>query len=142
MMSDERWVKVSLCIRSKTLDADHIHQAIGVKPSRLGNRGELVSKRSPQAGVRDHALCIFESPLASSDTLQEHLDWLSNFLKTHGASLRSLAKACDFDVRIGFSSGSGQGGFVLDSAPLGDLAALGIALYVDLYPSEGDGAPD
>jgi len=71
--------------------------------------------------------------------------WLVELLEAKRTQVSAVAPECEFDVRLGFSSTSGQGGFALTGAELGLLGSLGVQLNIDLYPpdeDEGDDEPD
>jgi hypothetical protein len=140
-MSDERWAKLSVRAVSARLTAAEIAHAIGAEPSVSVNSGDRVSERSPAAGVHDRAMCIYDAPVPSGRPLEEHVSWLVEFLRQHGRGLEMIGDKCEFDVRLGFSSGSGQGGFAIPAESLGALSRVKADLAVDLYPP-GDDADD
>ena len=129
------WVALSLNIGSKSVSAWELEKLLQTEASFKAEVGDRVSKRSPAAGVRDSSLCSFESSLLDSAPLQEHVEWLLRMLQNHEVTLLELASlGCELDVKIGFSSGSGQGGFALGNDVLLLLGRLGIDLYVNLFP--------
>ncbi len=59
--------------------------------------------------------------------------WLAGFVAKH-SGFQSIADLCAFDVRIGFSSAGGQGGFAIAADNLEMLGKLKADLFVDLFP--------
>ena len=133
-MSEGRWTKLSLRVTSERLTADEIVTALGDAPASKADRGEQISRRSPQAGVHKSSWCIYDCPLASHDTPEKHLDWLTGFVRQHEREFESLKDDCEVDARLSFSSSSGQGAFALDGSVMSLLGRFGIQLHVDLYP--------
>jgi hypothetical protein len=60
--------------------------------------------------------------------------WILDRLEPRLDALRTLSAKYRVDLFGGFSSGSGQGGFTLDSTTLARIAKLGVPLIVHLYP--------
>ena len=141
-MASNRWTKLTLRVTSNVLTAEEIANGLSAKPTLSVNKGDQVSARSPGAGIHGRAMCVFNCPLSSEATIDEHLDWLVQFLRQQASGIEAVADKCEFDVRIGFSSGSGQGGFVLAADALAVLARFGADLFVDLYPPEDDADGD
>lgn len=140
-MTNGRWTKLTLRVASTVLTAQEITNAVSAKPTSSVNAGDQVSARSPGAGIHDRAMCFFDCPLSGEETLDEHIDWLVKFLRKHGPGIERVADKCELSVRIGFSSGSGQGGFVLAADTLAVLGRFSADMFVDLYPP-GDDADD
>jgi hypothetical protein len=85
-------------------------------------------------GVWRESAWILSSPLDKHENLVEHLKWLLDRLEPKADEVRALCAKYRVDIFCGFSSGSGQGGFILDPETLARLAKLGIPLGLDLYP--------
>jgi hypothetical protein len=137
-MTENRWVKLTLRFASGALSAERMESAIASKATTTANVGDPVSARSPTAGTHKQALCIFDCPVSDDAPLDEHVKWLGEFLERHRSGIESIADRCAVDVRIGFSSGSGQGGFAIPFESLLALGRLKADLLVDLYPPEND----
>jgi hypothetical protein len=120
------------------LTAADIARLIGSPPTKSGDVGDQISPRSPHAGFYDQAFCSYRSPLASSATLDDQVAWLVGFLQPAKDRLAPVSGEVEVDVRLGFSSSSGQGGFALVADELLLLGQLGVQLNVDLYPPESD----
>jgi hypothetical protein len=135
-MTENRWVKLTLRFASQRLSAERIESAIASKATITANVGDPVSARSPAAGTQKQALCIFDCPVSDDAPLDEHVKWLGEFLERHRSGIELIADQCELDVRISFSSGSGQGGFAIPSESLLALGRVKADLLVDLYPPE------
>jgi hypothetical protein len=85
-----------------------------------------------------NSLWFLESPLGENRNLNDHLAWLLDQLEPKIPVLNTLSQSHRVDLFCGFSSGSGQGGFVLDSSTLARLGRLGVPLVLDLYPPSMD----
>lgn len=125
--SDEKWTRGSFRVTSSELTSDEVSQELDIEPTDLDEH---------KAG---RTIWILESGLSSSNTADEHIDALLTRLRPRAEALRGLKGHCD--IFLGFASGNGQGGMVIPPRVLGELAALGIELVLDLYPPEQSG-PD
>jgi hypothetical protein len=85
-----------------------------------------------------NSLWFLESPLGENRGLSDHLAWLLDHLEPKIPVLSALSQSHRVDLFCGFSSGSGQGGFVLDTSILARLGRLGVPLVLDLYPPSMD----
>jgi hypothetical protein len=130
------WMTTSVRVASGSLTAEKIEVAVGLAPARKVNRGDPVSPRSPSSGSHQQSFCIYQSPVNSACKPDEHIEWLTGFLTSTRHALVSLASQCEVDVRVGFSSSSGQGGLAFDAHELLLLGEVGARLNLDLYPSE------
>ena len=129
---DRKWSRAGLRIASKTLDPSKIGEMLGLEPTKMHVKGTPRSSR--HTAVWPASMWSLESPLSDSLALTDHLRFLLDLLEPKKGVLKQLSMDCDIDVFCGFSSGSGQGGFILDSATLSRLGALGLPLVLDLYP--------
>ena len=71
--------------------------------------------------------------MSDDHNLTDHLKWLLDRLEPRLDVIRTLPAEYQVDLFCGFSSGSGQGGFTLDSTTLARIAKLGVPLNVDLH---------
>jgi hypothetical protein len=134
-MSD-KWARASLRITSETLNCDAITEALKTQPSFAANKGDPVSRHSPRSGVRDLSTWVLESGAGTGDSLEAHLAALLPFLEEHSSQLDQLRSECTLEISCGFSSGNGQGGFVIENDALAKVAQAGLDLVLDLYPPE------
>lgn len=130
------WTALSVRIASDSLSAEKIQEQVGRRPARKVNRGDPVSRRTSSPGLHQQSFCIYESPVDAASQPDEHIAWLVEFLTDVGEVLKSLRSLCEVDVRVGFSSSSGQGGLAFDASELLLLGEVGAQLNLDLYPSD------
>jgi hypothetical protein len=131
---DSSWVQVSVRVASRSLTAKSIAEAIGAPASRMFESGQPLSPRS--SSVHSRSGCIFSSPLPPGGAPQDHIAWAVAFLRGARAQLARLGQECEIDMRLGFSSMTGQGAFALTPEELALFGELGVQLNVDLYPAE------
>jgi hypothetical protein len=74
------------------------------------------------------------SPLTDQSDIADHIRYFLDLLEPKVHALEVLTANCKIDLFCGYSSGNGQGGFVLDPHTLSRLAALKIPVVFDLYP--------
>jgi len=95
-------------------------------------KGELRSPRN--RATWSTFMWSLNSPLSEQRGMADHMQYFLDLLEPKMRALERLATDCKIDLFCGFSSGSGQGGFVLDPLTLSRLAALKIPITFDLYP--------
>jgi hypothetical protein len=105
---------------------------MGQAPSRSVEAGQPLSPRS--SSLNKQAFCVYDSPLPNASTPDEQLAWTIEFLKGVRDRLASIDR--EVDVRLGFSSTSGQGSLALTAEELSLLGDLGVQLNIDLYSAE------
>lgn len=132
LSEDEKWSTATFRVWSDEMSPEAIAEALGLQPSRTHHKGDAISKRVQT--LRKEHLFRIESPLPRSASLQDHLAWLCDLVEPVSSQLTTISDRCKYDIFCGFSSGSGQGGFVLDPMLLSRIAGLKINLVVDLYP--------
>jgi uncharacterized protein DUF4279 len=86
--------------------------------------------------VRDFSVWLLESGLGDDKPLNEHLAALLPFIESHSEEIRTLSRDCTVDLVCAFSSGNGQGGFVLEHDVLRKIGEAGLDIVLDLYPPE------
>jgi len=75
-----------------------------------------------------------ESGLPGSVPLDQQIGVLLDLIEPRRSKLEALRiDGCTTELFRGFASSNGQGGITLDATLLGRIAALGIALGLDLY---------
>lgn len=137
-MSD-KWARASLRITSETLCCEAISELLKAEASFAADKGEAVSRRSPQAGVREFSTWLWESGAGTGEPLERHLALLLPFVESHTGTLERLASDCTLEIVCGFSSGTGQGGVAIDHDVLSKFAQARLSLLIDLYPPEREG---
>jgi uncharacterized protein DUF4279 len=125
------WSHASIRIFSETLEPEEIGAALGLKATRTHSKGQ---PRSPRfKAVWRESFWSLQSPLGEDSDLASHLRWLLDALDPKLGVIRSLSEKYQVDLFCGFSSGSGEGGFTLDSTTLARIAKLGLPVIADLY---------
>jgi hypothetical protein len=130
------WTRLSVRVESSSLPAQQIAERVGRPPSRSANAGDLGGPRS--AAVHDRASCVWNSPVEPKDRPQEHVRWAIELLRSAHSALLPVAGEIAVDIRVSYSSSTGQGAFALTGHDLTALGALGVQLNVDLYPEEAE----
>ena len=134
-MSD-KWSRCSLRISSDKRSCESISKVLKAEPSSAANRGDPTSKHAPASGVRELSSWILESGVGTTQSLEEHLGALLPFVEAHAEGLQQLAEDCKLEIFCGFSSGNGQGGFVIEHDLLRRIGEVGLDIVLDLYPPE------
>ena len=129
---DGKWSRTCIRIFGETLQPEEIEAKLGLKATRTHVKGQPRSRRYNVPWR--HSLWLLESPLSDDHDMADHLKWLLDRLEPRLDVIRTLSAEYRVGLMCGFSSGSGQGGFTLDSTTLGRTAKLGVPLVVDLYP--------
>ena len=129
---DIKWSKASLRIFSETIDPSEIGKIMELEATRTHVKGALRSPR--HKAVWPTSMWSLKSPLGDQRDMTDHIGYLLDQLEPKRQVLGHLAEHCKIDLFCGFSSGNGQGGFVLDPLTLSRLAAFKIPLTFDLYP--------
>jgi len=137
-MTDKNWNSASLRIGSKIMSAAEITDLLGIKPTESYEKGTPLSSRNPKSSVRHESLWIKESSLDSSKPLNTHIASLILPIESQVDLFKQLIPSCHIELFCGFSSESGQGGFVLDAALLKRLTLIPLDITLDLYPQSYD----
>ena len=135
----ERWQETSLRRSGDALPVDDVGAILGLAPEYVGRTGDHI-KGNPrytkhQTNIWTHRFTTettvpFETQLAKAVTrLEVARDALAQLLRPKGVA----GELC-----IGFGSGNGQGGFALSSDLLSRIGALGLEIWLDLYPPDVD----
>jgi len=129
---DSKWSRGSLRIVSGTIDPVDIAKQLGLEPTKTHVKGSPRSAR--HNATWPSSLWLLNSPLTDQSDMADHIRYFLDLLEPKVHALEALATNCKIDLFCGFSSGNGQGGFVLDPHTLSRLAALKIPVVFDLYP--------
>jgi hypothetical protein len=127
----DTWSQAGLRIYGDTVVPEKVGAALGLQATRTHVKGQLRKNGKDRWG---NSLWFFESPLGKNRGLNDHLAWLLDHLESKIPLLNTLSQSHRVDLFCGFSSGSGQGGFLLDTSTLARLGRLGVPLVLDLYP--------
>jgi hypothetical protein len=137
---DDKWWRATLSIFSVTLTPQEISERLGLQPTRTHKQGQPRGFRrkdgstSPSVVWKDSAW-LLTSPLKPDRNLMEHVRWLLEKIEPKADIIKALSSDCT-GIRFfcGFSSGNGQGGFVLEADTLSRISRLGLNIVLDLYP--------
>ena len=132
----DKWARCSLRISSAQKICKSISDVLGAAPSSAVDLGTPISKYDPSSGLRTNSTWILESGLGTTEPLEKHIERIFQFVESHSSGLRQLATDCSMEIFCGFSSGNGQGGFVVPSDLLRGFGESGLDLVLDLYPPE------
>ena len=144
MEEDERWSTVSFRIGSESMTSAEISRFLSTEPTSSYEKGTPVSKRNPNSPLRKNAVWLLDSGLPDDQPLEAHITKLVEYIEGKHGLIKELPSECEINLFCGFSSGDGQGGFVLDADLLKRLAFLEIDLVLNLYPPtpiDSDGVP-
>lgn len=134
---DEKWSSASIRIVSELMSPTEISNVLNLEESRSFEKGEPINKRRPDGPKRKENLWILESDMDSSQALDCHIEKLSGIIEKRIESFKALLSKCKIEIYCGFSSGNGQGGFVINSDLMKRLTLLPLDIVLDLYPPEG-----
>lgn len=135
MSEDEKWSSAAFCAHSDTLSPEQMEAIIELPPTRSHRIGEPRSKRTNRGAYDQHYYSI-QSTISDSEPLDKHIEEILSMLERRMDRVKQLASEASLSLFCGFSSGNGQGGFVLSPLLLSRLAELGLAVVLDLYPPE------
>src|SRR5438445_3173716 len=132
---DQEWHKVSLRVFGDDLDLAAVTSALGLKPDVTGRMGDHVGG-NPRYAIYETNVWVHRYTESDSLTFSVQLSELMTRLEARAAAVRELLArpGVTAEFFLGFSSGSGQGGFTLPASLLIRIARLGIAITLDLYP--------
>jgi hypothetical protein len=133
MNEEEKWSSVAFCAHSVTLLPEQMEAVIGIPPTRSHKIGEPRSMRT-NGGVYDRHYYSIQSTISDTEPLDKHIEQILSMLERRVDRVKQLASGASFSLFCGFSSGNGQGGFVLSPLLLSRVAELGLEMVLDLYP--------
>ena len=129
---DIKWFKAGLRIFSATIHPSEIGKLLGLEATKTHVKGTLRSPR--HEAIWPTSMWSLKSPLSDQREMADHLRYILDLLEPRMHALEQLSRDCHIDLFCGFSSGNGQGGFVLDPVTLSRLATLKVPIIFDLYP--------
>jgi len=118
------------------MTAQEITNLLKIEPTEFHEKGAPLSKRNPNSRKREEHLWRLDSQLQQSEPLDKHLKNLIEIIEIHARGFKKIADCSSCEIFCGFSSGNGQGGFILDHNLLERISKLPLDLVVDLYPPE------
>lgn len=135
MNDDEKCSSAAFCAHSDTLPPEQMEAIVGLPPTRSYRIGDPRSKRTNRGVYNRHYYSI-QSTISAAELLDKHIEEILSILEPRMDRVRQLAADASLCLFCGFSSGNGQGGFVLSPSLLSRLAQLGLEVVLDLYPPE------
>lgn len=135
-----RWT-VSFRVGSDSLDPDYVTRVLELEPNHSHRKGsrERVSTRAGTVVRKDpwqSGLWMLQSPLAPTEPIHHHLEWISKQLLPRLERLKILQDnglQMDLFCSGTFPSDRIDSGFTLPHAVLESVANLGIETNVDVY---------
>lgn len=122
------------------LTGEDISRRLHLRPTRVAERGDPVSRRTPGAGRRGHTTWEVASGLGAHEDPAAHLAALLPLVEPRAAALREMesAGATMFWSCLVTAKPTGN---TLHFGPdvLARLAAVGVPFELDVYDSDGDG---
>jgi len=130
-MNTNKTVTVTLRIASRTLSCLDISRILDWQPTKQFNKGEIVYKRNP-ARLREEHLWIYDARLEKKTLFEEYLILLVELILKKKDNFKKL-RECSIDIFCGYTTYNGQGGFILKSKLMGELASLNIDFIIEFY---------
>lgn len=122
-----------------TLTGAEITRRLGLQPTRVHDRGDLISPRNPNSSLRQHTTWALTSALPDTEELIDHLSWLLDHVEPRLPAVRDLCQAGCAVRWVCFVTAKPTGNAVwLETETLSRIVAIGGALVLDLYDSEPD----
>jgi hypothetical protein len=113
----------TLRIFGEMVDFEKITRTLGIEPTRQLRKGCL---RPTTNKISESDAWFFEVPLAETESLQEHIDYLWRILKPHKDFLLELKKRYTVDVFLGYRSNCDHAGIEVPARSLEMFMELGI----------------
>jgi Domain of unknown function (DUF4279) len=145
LTEDDKWFAVSLCFMGAGFDPRDVESRIGLTPTTMHVIGEKwTGKTGREYGPAKDNVWSHRLEASSNVSFEIQIRSLLDRIAPHRDAVRTLAGTDQVEAELfcGFSSGSGQGGDTISADTLGQVAALGLALSLDLYPPDIDEHPE
>ncbi len=130
-----KWFRVTLRFWGDNLLVDEVEKELDIQPDFKGRKGEHINGNPRYARYSTNGWGWW----FTSDTTVNFEDQIGSLLELLEPKKRALAKILSSsgiqgELFLGFSSSNGQGGAHFPSSLLARVAALELALNLDLYP--------
>ena len=128
---DDFYFAYSASLRIMDMPDKHeeITDILGVKPS-ICHKADEVNKYGELWG---NDIWTIKSPLPESQSLDEHIEWLSNLVSPHKNYVHGLmAQGADVDIFLGYRSDCEWCGFDLKAKSLALFTELGVDMTVSI----------
>lgn len=130
---DRKWYRVSLRLLGDGLPVDEIEAKLDLAPSHVGRNGE------PNHRGWKHLsnVWVWRYPAESNVEFEEQIAGLLDVLEPKVDALKEILSLPEVEgeLFLGFGSTSGQGGALFSPELLRRIAACGLSVLLDLYPS-------
>ncbi|MEV6926943.1 DUF4279 domain-containing protein [Dactylosporangium sp. NPDC051485] len=129
--------RASFVVHSEAITGEEITRRLGIRPTRLAERGEPISQRSPDGKRREHATWELTSHIGETEQLAAHLESLLDIIEPAIHTLRQL-EALGGTVRWScLVTAKPMGNMVWIEPPLlARLTQVGAPLMLDIYDSD------
>lgn len=124
LLGDQPWALASLRIASETLTPDEIGEMLDLRAT-----STRVSEGEPAFSV-----WMFESGLAPTAPVEDHLYILMERLSDRRDALAQLVDTATVEIWLSFSPGARHRSAVLDAKVLSAAGSLGLDVVLDAYP--------
>ena len=144
LTEDDKWFAVSLRFMGTGFDPREVEAQIGLTPTSMHVIGEKwTGNTGREYGPAKDNVWSYRLEGSSDVGFEIQIRSLLDRIAAHSDAVRMLAGADQVEAELfcGFSSGSGQGGDSISADTLRQVAALGLALSLDLYPPDIDEQP-
>jgi hypothetical protein len=126
-----RWASASLRIATENLTVEEVSEALKLKPTQTRNA----------EGEPSFAVWIYEAPLDSAASVEDHLYLLVERLRDRLTALREIVALANVEIWLSAFAGSQSVSAVLNSQVLAELGALGIDVVLDLHGTKPSADP-
>jgi hypothetical protein len=145
LSGDDKWFAVSLRFMGTGFNPRDVEGRIGLPPTSMRVIGEKwTGKTGREYGPAKNNVWSHRLEAADDLGFELQIRTLLDRIAAHSDAVRTLAGKDQVEAELfcGFGSGNGQGGDIISADTLGQVAALGLALSLDLYPPDIDDHPE
>lgn len=129
--------RLAFVVQSEVLAGDEISQRLGLEPTQVTQRGELLSPRNPDGRRRVHTTWELTSSIPETEELAAHLEALLPCVESRLPALRRIQSEGGTVFWSCFVTAKPLGNaFRLEAELLSRLAEVGVSLDFDLYDSD------
>lgn len=131
-----QWASAAVRIASDQLSVIDMTRELGCPPTRSVEKG-MNRGRDARRQTYSESVWLFESGLSASEPLDCHLADVGNFVEAHSVAMLALSGGCYFSIMIA-CAGPEYADFAISADTLSKLSVVPMALWVDLFPPEGE----
>lgn len=130
-------VRVSLRVYGELLDPKSLTDGFGVKPSQEYRRGDVISRRRPDA-LRPHGMWLLDSAQAPDASIEEQIGCILDQLPDSLALWETLTGNYHRDLFCGVLISQQVSGISLSAHTLRRIASRGLDVHADLMLENDD----